>query len=122
MAAPHILLVEDSALVVEALRVLFEETGHRVSVAHTIVDAVSVCLDDPPDVMLLDLGLADGDGLAVLETLARRGVALPRTFALTGRDDAATVARCAAAGCREVLVKPVPTRVLLAKVGEAVGA
>jgi len=33
---PHILLVEDNALVIGALRLLLEETGHRVSDASTI--------------------------------------------------------------------------------------
>ena len=40
-AKPHILIVDDSADVTGALRVLFEETGNDVSVANTIRDAVA---------------------------------------------------------------------------------
>jgi CheY-like chemotaxis protein len=36
--------------------------------------------------------------------------------ALTGHDDQATVERCRAAGCTDVLVKPVPARQLVAKI------
>ena len=115
----HILLVEDSALVVDALRMLFEEFGHRVSVAGTVAETVAVARRERPDVMLLDLGLPDGNGLAALEQLVAEGAAPRVTFALTGDDSAAVLARCAAAGCHELLVKPVSPRVLLSKVSEA---
>jgi two-component system KDP operon response regulator KdpE len=120
--APHILLVEDSPLVSEALRVLFEETGHRVTIASTAAEAIEAATAVSPDVMLLDLGLPDADGLTVLDTLTDRGKAPRRTIALTGTDDEATTRRCRAAGCHEVLVKPVSPRVLLRKVGEWVGS
>jgi DNA-binding response OmpR family regulator len=108
-------VAEDNELVTAAMRVLFEETGHRVSTAPTIVATVSVAAADPVDLLLLDLGLADGDGLEVLAQLKERG-AMPRVaVALTGRDEPEIVARCRAMGCAEVLLKPVPARELLAK-------
>lgn len=112
----HILLVEDSALVVEALRMLFEETGHRVTVAGSIAETVAAARVERPDIMLLDLGLPDGDGLDALEALNAEGSAPLATLALTGTDDPAVTARCLAAGCRDVLVKPVSPRILLARV------
>ena len=118
MAAPHILLVEDSALVGEALRVLFEETGHRVTIASSAAEAIEIASMTTPDVMLLDLGLPDADGLTVLDALNARGLAPRRTIALTGDGDDATTQRCKAAGCHEVLLKPVSPRELLRKVGE----
>ena len=112
----HILLVEDSPLVIDALRMLLEETGHRVTVAASIAETVAAARAERPDIMLLDLGLPDGDGLDALETLNAEGSAPLATLALTGTDDPAITARCLAAGCREVLVKPVSPRVLLSKV------
>jgi len=115
-ARPHILIVDDSPLVTAALRLLFEETGHDVSVAGTVRDAVDAATARRVDVMLLDLTLPDGDGLAAL-ALMRARAAEPRvTAALTGRDAAEVAARCAAAGCRAVLVKPVPIAELVARV------
>jgi len=105
--------VEDSALVTGALRLLFEQTGHRVSVAASVRDAIAACAAEPPDVMLLDLTLPDGDGLTVLRELGTRGALPPVALAMTGHDDPGTRERCLAAGCRDVLVKPVPTRELL---------
>ena len=116
---PHILLVEDSTLVSDALRVLFEETGHQVTVAATAAEAIAAASGTRHDVMLLDLGLPDADGLTVLDALTPRGLAPRRTIALTGDGDDATVARCRAAGCHEVLLKPVSPGTLLKKVREA---
>ena len=118
---PKILLVEDSTLVTDALRILFEETGHDVTVAATAGEAIEAATGAPHDVMLLDLGLPDADGLTVLHALAPGGLAPRRTIALTGDGDAATIARCRVAGCHDVLLKPVSPGVLLKKVREALG-
>ena len=112
---PHVLVAEDNALVADAMRLLFEETGHRVTTAGSIVDTVAAAAGDEVDLLLLDLGLSDGDGLTVLTELASRN-ALPRvTVALTGRDEQEISDRCLAAGCRAVMLKPVPVGELLRK-------
>jgi two-component system KDP operon response regulator KdpE len=112
-ALPHVLIAEDNDLVSAAMRMLFEETGHRVTIVPSIELAVATATTDPVDLLLLDLGLTDGDGLDVLHRLTALG-RLPRvSVALTGRDDPEVAARCRATGCRAVLVKPVPVRELL---------
>jgi DNA-binding response OmpR family regulator len=112
----RVLVVEDSVLVTDALTILLESQGHEVRVAATVAEALAVGRAALPDVVLLDLSLPDGDGLEVLQGLRDAGLEPPVTVALTGRDDPRTVARCRAAGCRDVLLKPVPTRELLALV------
>jgi two-component system KDP operon response regulator KdpE len=115
---PHVLVAEDNELVSGAMRVLFEETGHRVSTAPSIVKTVAVASEDPVDLLLLDLGLADGDGLEVLTQL-RALDAFPRVaVALTGRDEPEIVARCREMGCKDVLLKPVPAREMLRRAKE----
>ena len=104
---PHILLVEDSAIVIGALRLLLEETGHRVSDASTIAAAARVLHADPPDVVLLDLTLGSEDGLSLMSSVNATGPLRPVVVALTGHDDPATLERCTSAGCRTVLVKPI---------------
>jgi two-component system KDP operon response regulator KdpE len=112
----RILLVEDSELVADALHTLLEALGHSVRVAPSVRLAVAACEAEVPDIMLLDLGLPDGHGLEVLEQVKARG-ALPRVVAaMTGDDDPAMKSRCLAAGCREVLVKPVGARELMARI------
>jgi two-component system NtrC family response regulator len=109
----HVLVVEDNELVSSALRILFESANHRLSVAASVAETLSVAEQDPPDLVFLDLTLPDGDGLAAVPPLLDCGCRA--IVVLTGHDDLETRERCLAAGCNEVLVKPVPSRDLLAK-------
>ena len=115
---PLVLIVDDSPHVTGPLRILFEETGRRVSLAASVAEAVESCANERPDLMLLDVSLPDGDGLQVLAQLAGSSSAPTVTVALTGHDDEQTVLRCRAAGCHDVLLKPVPVRELLRRAGE----
>jgi len=112
-SARHVLIVEDNELVSGALRVLFEQTGRRVSVAGTVADAVSIASADHPDLMLVDLTLPDGDGFAIIEQLRGADRTPGVVVALTGHDEPELVKRCKGLGCADVLLKPVPTRELL---------
>ncbi|HWL39082.1 MAG TPA: response regulator [Gemmatimonadaceae bacterium] len=114
--AARILIVEDSTLVTDAYKVLFEESGYEVSSARTVSEAIEAGLKVPIDLMLLDLRLPDGSGIEVLEALRKDG-RLPRaTLAMTGDNDAASRRSCLEAGCADVLVKPVPIRDLLRQI------
>lgn len=113
---PHVLLVEDSALVVGALRLLLEETGFRVSAASTVREAVDAARAGRPDVILLDITLQREDGLDVLADLARTDE-LPRVaVAITGHDDPKLRERCLGAGCLDVLIKPIRAMELPGKI------
>ena len=112
------LIVEDNELVTGALRILFEETGRRVTVAHSVAEAVRAGSADPPDLVLLDLTLPDGDGLEVHRQLEAKGVHAKATVALTGRDDPATRERCLASGVTAHMSKPIASRDLLARAEE----
>ena len=112
----RVLLVEDHALVVDAVTILLESGGHEVRAAGSVEAAVRQATAAPVDVLLLDLTLPDGSGLEVLDRL-RAADAMPAVaVALTGHDDPATRARCLEAGCTTMLLKPVPARELLARV------
>jgi DNA-binding response OmpR family regulator len=66
--------------------------------------------------VLLDLTLPDGEGLDLVAPLKEAGC--KAVVALTGHDDPETRTRCLAAGCADVLVKPVPARQLVARAAE----
>ena len=110
----HVLVVEDNPLVASAMRILLEDAGHTVSEAASVSAAIGAveAATSIPDVALLDLTLPDGDGLAILSALRDLGREPRITVAVTGHDDPAVRARCLAAGCLDVLLKPVPAREL----------
>jgi CheY-like chemotaxis protein len=107
----RVLVVEDNGDAGDAMRMLLESGGHDVRVVRTVADAIAACNERPIDLMLLDLTLPDGDGL---EVLAQATPPPNVTLALTGWDEPAIIERCRAAGCRDVLLKPVSARTLLA--------
>ncbi len=115
-----VLLVEDSPLISGALRILLESGGFDVTIASTAAEASAWDGPTRPDVMILDLGLPDADGLTVLSALEARQLKPARTFAMTGHNDTLTFERCIAAGCDDVLIKPVPVQQLLRLVSQAV--
>ena len=113
--ANHVLLVEDNELARDALRLLLQVTGHRVSVAGSVAEALAVARAERPDLVLLDLTLPDGDGLSVARDLLVEENP-PMFVALTGHDAADVAERCRSAGCVSVVVKPITSKDLLATV------
>ena len=108
----RVLLVEDDEGVASALAELLGQTGATVLHAGRGGDAlnrVKGC-----DLVLLDLGLPDMDGLDVLRTL-RRASAVP-VIIMTARDSDGAVVLGLRAGADDYLVKPVRKAVLLARI------
>ena len=115
LVANHVLLVEDNELARDALRLLLQVTGHQVSVAGSVAEALTLARGERPDLLLVDLTLPDGDGLEIVRELLVEDN--PPTFvALTGHDTREIADRCIAAGCVSVIVKPVSYKELLATV------
>ena len=113
--ANHVLLVEDNELARDALRLLLQATGHRVCVAGSVAEALTVARAERPDLVLLDLTLPDGNGLDIVRDLLVEENP-PSFVALTGHDTKEIADQCMAAGCISVIVKPVSSRELLATV------
>lgn len=116
-----ILIVEDSALVTEAFAVLFGEAGYEVHSARTVADAIELGQAKQIDLILLDLSLPDGSGLDVLGALRQSGRMPRATVAMTGHTHGGVREKCLAAGCTDVLTKPVPIRELLRQIERLLG-
>src|SRR5258705_12191070 len=78
----HVLIVEDNELVTGALRILFEETGRRVTVAHSVAGGVAAVGNRPSVFFLLDPLLPVFGCLYVAYCLAASGFAPPPSWAL----------------------------------------
>lgn len=63
----HILLVDDDTLMRRSLAFGLSQAGYRVSSAANAEDALQMARRDPPDLILLDIGLPGMDGLSALQ-------------------------------------------------------
>lgn len=84
-----ILLVEDDQSIAEALELALRKRGYSVNSVGTGKAALLAIETDPPDLVILDLGLPDVDGLTVLKKVRSRNVDLPILLltARSGIDD-----------------------------------
>lgn len=81
----NILLVEDDLALASALSDSLRRQNYAVNTVHTGKDALAAVKQAETDMVVLDLGLPDMDGLQVLKTLRSRDATLP-VLILTARD------------------------------------
>lgn len=111
----HILVIEDNPALRRSLAQGLAENGYTVRTAATLAAATALMAGTPVDIVLLDLGLPDGDGLAWLQTLRRQQPALP-VIILTARDSVTDRVRGLDEGADDYLVKPFDFSELLARI------
>jgi two-component system, OmpR family, KDP operon response regulator KdpE len=104
VTAPRILVVDDDLQLLRGLKVILRSAGYIAETAQTIVDAVEILDADPPDGLVLDLVLPDGDGLEVCEQV-RRSSTLP-ILIISAVGDEREKTRAFDAGADAYLPKP----------------
>lgn len=111
---PLLLLVEDEASVRRSLRTILVDQGYRVVEAGTAGEGVQRSTEHNPDLVLLDLGLPDGDGLKVVEEL--RAWSLAPVIVLSARGQEHDKIKALDAGADDYLIKPFGAGELLARI------
>ncbi|MGW6448153.1 response regulator transcription factor [Lentzea sp. NPDC055074] len=107
----RVLVVEDDDRVARGLLTALRHAGYEVHRVATAADALRAA---PADVVLLDLGLPDGDGLDVLRELRHRpGTAV---ITVTARGEERERVLGLRAGADDYVVKPFGTSELLARI------
>jgi DNA-binding response OmpR family regulator len=99
------LLVEDDRMIGDSLRAALRMEGHAVDWVRDAAAAEATLASETFDLLLLDLGLPQGDGLQVLRGLRARGNATP-VIVLTARDGPGDRVAGLDAGADDYLVKP----------------
>jgi two-component system OmpR family response regulator len=110
----RLLLVEDDAKLVRALKRGLQREGYAVDVATTGDDALAQATEHDYDALVLDVMLPGPDGFAVCRTLRKRKRWVP-VLMLTARDQVADRIRGLDAGADDYLVKPFDFGELLAR-------
>jgi DNA-binding response OmpR family regulator len=111
----RVLLVEDDADIAEPLGRALEREGYVVSAAGDGRDALESVLAEPPDLIILDVGLPGIDGLDVCRQVRISHPQLP-ILMLTARDGELETVAGLDAGADDYVTKPFPLSVLLARV------
>lgn len=104
-----IAVIEDDELLNQALVITLEKEGYQVTAGKSCREGIAL-LQDGPDLMLVDINLPDGNGIAVCREAERFGK-IPVLF-LTARDEEQDMLEAFEAGCDDYVVKPFQMNVL----------
>jgi DNA-binding response OmpR family regulator len=121
--AIRVLLAEDEPHIIESLTFLLERAGHAVSARTDGETALAAALEDPPDVMILDVMLGGIDGFEVLRQLRgdARGAALP-VIMLTAKGQREDREQALKAGANIFITKPFSNAEVIDAVEQLTGA
>ena len=114
---PTVLVIDDEVQIRRLLRVVLENENYRVHEAETGQQGLMEIAGRRPDIILLDLGLPDLDGLEVLKRLREWSEA--PVIVLTVRDDVQEKVAALDGGADDYVTKPFSTQELLARLRAA---
>ena len=113
----RVLLVDDDTALLRALSINLRARAHDVDVAQTGRGALALAAKQPPDLVVLDLGLPDMDGADVISGL--RGWSDVPILVLSARDQQGAKVAALDAGADDYIVKPFGMDELLARMRAA---
>jgi two-component system KDP operon response regulator KdpE len=112
-----VLVVDDDAQILRALRINLSAQGYQVIIAADGASALRAAADGLPDVVLLDLGLPDMDGIEVIAGL--RGWTQVPIVVLSARTDPTDTVNALDSGADDYVTKPFGMAELLARLRAA---
>lgn len=113
MHPARVLIIDDEAPIRRFLRIALEAEGHHVTEASTGRGGIEAVALTTPEAVILDLGLPDMDGRAVLSEL--RGWSQVPVLVLSVRSDEAEKVALLDAGAQDYVTKPFGVQELLAR-------
>ena len=112
-----ILIVEDESNIRNVVKTILATCGFQVLEAQNVKDGKMMFLSHLPDLVILDLGLPDGDGMDLLRVI--RGESAIPVIVLSARIDEADKVEALDIGANDYVTKPFGTAELMARVRAA---
>ena len=109
----HILIVEDDRALSQGIRLALDQAGRQFTQCHTLREAEEALAAHPPQLVILDLNLPDGNGLDLLRRLRAAGNTTP-VLMLTARSEVHDKVQGLDSGADYYLTKPFEPKELLA--------
>lgn len=109
-----ILIADDDPQILRALRITLTAKGYEILTALNGSEAISSAIDGKPDLIILDLGMPELDGLSVIHAL--RGWSDSPILVVSGRSGAADKVDALDAGADDYVTKPFAVDELLARI------
>ncbi|MBQ0041115.1 MAG: response regulator transcription factor [Clostridiales bacterium] len=113
MNRPNILIIEDDKVVSRLMATMMESQDYAYQLAETGRDGIAAILSYKPEVILLDLGLPDMDGVDIIEQV--RGWSNVPIIVVSAREDDSDKVKALDAGADDYLTKPFSIDELLAR-------
>ena len=113
-----LMIVDDAANICSFIAAILESNGYQVLTAGTCLQGRLVFATHNPDLIVLDLGLPDEDGSALIRTVREAGCAAP-ILVLSARSDESEKIAALDLGANDYITKPFGTGELLARVRAA---
>lgn len=114
---PAILLIEDDPNITDFMEVVLDQQRYQLTVANTGMEALTAFQTTSIDLVLLDLGLPDIDGIDLLKILRKR-MYLP-IIIISARNNEAEKVKALDLGADDYVTKPFGTNELLARIRTA---
>ena len=114
MNKAEILIIDDEEQIRNLLEITLRTNNYNVTQAATAKEGIVMASNHPPDLIILDLGLPDKDGLTVLQEL-RQWHTNP-VIILSVQNSEEIIIRALDAGANDYLSKPFRTGELLARI------
>ena len=99
-----VLLTDDNAEMIELVKLILEGSGFKLITAHDGNEAIVICMEQQPDLVLMDLNMPNINGFKAIEYLRSEGFNKP-IIVLTGSESDEDRQMANDAGCDGYIVK-----------------
>ena len=111
----NVLVIEDDPSVRTLVKTVLEKNEYAVDIAETATTGEEYAVDNNYDIIILDLGLPDGDGFDVCKNMREQEITTP-VLILSAEKETDVKIKCLRVGADDYITKPFDTEELLARI------